>query len=310
MRTPGGHLKGWRLMLLLLLAIALLATRVLAESDIDDVEDVEDAEDATPGSYNWQNLDPMDFKFEALGLAGLLVYLALHYYGRSVNLGIAKKWLQATLPVWESNFAQVGDGNFVFYATGRRYVQKVYGYIKLQPRFDLVGYLQNITVPDSSKTDKVQIIMTLDPALEGLVFSVLSKRASARIIKGRYDLTDFAIGKTYPKLPKEYVVMTDAPEFAAALADDERFISTLWASLGLNEKGEGKAFRLPVIESIIVTDQGKDLPKKEILKKQRKSRKEELAKMKQDALRKKEQEVSKMSPEEQRKWRRRSRRWR
>ncbi|KAJ3213737.1 Coiled-coil domain-containing protein 47 [Dinochytrium kinnereticum] len=271
--------------------LAAIATASSSDDDVEDVEDVDDDEPiatksawspplATPGSsqvrsqqLNWGAISIWDFQFEMVAVIGLAVYLALHYYGRSVNLGIAKKWLQATLPVWESNFSQVGDdkkytmirdgpNDFIFYASGRRHVQRVYGFIRLLPRFDLVGYLKNITVPDVQQHDKVVINITLDKSLQGLVFAILPKRTSAKTIKSRYDLADFAIPKTYPRFPKEqYVLLTDAPDFAATLMEDERFVSTLWASVGLNEKGEGKLLRHPVIESIILTDQEKVLPK-------------------------------------------------
>ncbi|KAJ3112104.1 hypothetical protein HDU96_004939 [Phlyctochytrium bullatum] len=264
---------------------------VSSSSDVEDYEEDEDERAApkkewtpplatqnTDGSgsrqqLNWKNIDPWDFQYEALAVVGLIVYLALHYYGRSINLAVAKGWLQATLPVWDANFAHVGDekkytlirdgpADFLFYASGRLHIQKVVGYIKLLPRFDIVSYLANAVTPDTApEYDRVVLEMTLDPALQGLVFALLPKRTSNKIVKKRFDLQDFTNPRSHAKFPKDhYVLLTDCPEFANVLFEDESFLNTLWASVGLNVKGEGKQLRFPAIESIILSDQHKVLP--------------------------------------------------
>ncbi|KAJ3096739.1 hypothetical protein HDU97_005605 [Phlyctochytrium planicorne] len=282
-----------RVLALCLLLAIVLSIFVMKASANDDVEDYEDDEEeevefakpskaewtpplaktSSAGGLNWSNLNPMDFVYEGLALVGIAIYLGFHFYGRSINLNIARDWFQSTMPVWDANFSHIGDDkdfklirdgpqDFIFYASGRRHVQRVYGFIKLLPRFDILGFVKAYVNPASAaKSDKVVINFTLDSSLEGIVFAILPKATSAKIIKSRQDLSDFAVAKSHPRFPKEhYVMLTDAPEFVAAIMDDDRIVNTLWASLGLNEKGEGKLLKTPVIESIILTDQEKELP--------------------------------------------------
>ena len=104
---------------------------------------------------------------------------------------------------------------------------------------------------------------TLSKDVPGLVFAILPKSKSSSIVKTRYDLSDFAIAKSFARFPKDhYVLMTDCAEFASAVMTDDSFVEALWASVGLSVDGEGDILPQPLIQSIIITDQPKKMPER------------------------------------------------
>ncbi|KAJ3413044.1 hypothetical protein HDV05_008565 [Chytridiales sp. JEL 0842] len=219
-------------------------------------------------------IDIVEYKIEFAFLVSVVVYIAAHFYGRQVNLKIAKGFMQAALPVLQLNFAKVGDEkkhtlmrdgpkDYIFFASGREFVQSLYGYIQLMSRFDYIEMGLDYLQPTSRKEDRVVIEVKLDKDLQGTVFALIDKTQASRIEKSRYDLADFALSRNHPRLPKsKYVLMSDCPEFAQAVMADEEIVSQIWASTGLTEDGKGKAFVQPLIESIIISDQLVDLPEK------------------------------------------------
>ncbi|KAJ3332279.1 Coiled-coil domain-containing protein 47 [Blyttiomyces sp. JEL0837] len=282
------------LVLLAMLCLTVCVQRVAADSDdiVDEEPDVEDLEEpvwtppvrsesASKSKLNknrpleiidLNNLQITDFVLEICMLSGLIAYIGFHFYGRKLNQDVATQWMQSSMHIWEAQFAHVGDEkkytlvrdgarDFIFYASGREFVDKVYGYIKLMSRWDLFTALAEYAIPNAQKTDIVEIEITLNSTIEGCVFAILNKNLAPNLIKARYDLQDFANARTHPRLPKnQYVMVTDAPEFAAVVMEDEDIVTALWASTGLSEKGEGEAFDVPLIESIILTDQVAELP--------------------------------------------------
>ncbi|KAJ3187584.1 hypothetical protein HK101_009350 [Irineochytrium annulatum] len=272
--------------------VLLFVVVAAAQFDIDDEDDVDAVEDvpfsppqaiklpvqssSSSPMLDLSGIDLWDFRYEFLGILGIVGYIILHYYGRAANLKVAKDWLSATMPVFEANFAHLGDeknfslirdgpNDFIFYASGRVHVEKVYGFIKLIPRMDLVNMAMGYAKmsPTAVASDRVEIKFTLSPELEGMVFAILRKKNAARITKSRYDLQDFTLPVKGPsRLPlKEYSIVTDSPEYAAALSEDDNIVKALWASLGLQPDGSGKILKTPIIESIILTDQEAELPK-------------------------------------------------
>jgi hypothetical protein len=98
--------------------------------------------------------------------------------------------------------------------------------------------------------------------LEGIVFAILAKPLASKLIKGRYDLEDFAVTRNHPRFPKDkYTLLSDNADVATELLADEEVLAALWASTGRAEKDVGAdGFSVPLIESIVITDQLKELP--------------------------------------------------
>jgi hypothetical protein len=83
-----------------------------------------------------------DFYVEMILGFIVLVYVLVQLRGSKMNRELARKWMRGTLSLWEKNFAQVGDemghklmkdgpSDYIFYASGRRYVRHVYGFIEV-----------------------------------------------------------------------------------------------------------------------------------------------------------------------------------
>ncbi|KAJ3073202.1 Coiled-coil domain-containing protein 47 [Podochytrium sp. JEL0797] len=285
--------------------LALLATVAVAQGDYDDdYEALEDiAAQATPddlaaftlnvphsasritrglAGIAWGLVKPMDFVYEALALVVLAAVLVLHFYTRRVNQKVATTWMKQSIQLWQNNFAHFGDEknfslirdgpyDFIFYASGRLYVKKVYGYIKLVSRFDPIGYIFSnpymATVhPNIVKHDTVVMDLHMADSLPNLFFAIIAKDQYANMKRKRYDVADFGqtakLSATVPFPKDQFVVVTDAPELAHAILADRDIVETLWASCGLTPTGNGTPFTTPLLESLIITDQGKlaDLP--------------------------------------------------
>ncbi|ORY43070.1 DUF1682-domain-containing protein [Rhizoclosmatium globosum] len=228
----------------------------------------------------WNLIKLEDFYAEAVAVIGLLLVLAAHFYTRTINQAIATSWLKASVAVWQANFAQFGDEknyslirdgpyDFIFYASGREYVKKVYGFIKLVARYDPIGYIFSnpytaIVLPSNAiKHDTVLMDFHVTDDLPNLFFAIISRDQYANLKRKRYDVADFgALAKPPSNCPipfpkDQFVVLTDAPELANAILADRDVAEALWASCGLNPDGSGNAFSTPLIESIIITDQAK-----------------------------------------------------
>ena len=102
-------------------------------------------------------LDLSDFYLEfVLGFV-LVVYLLSHFRGSRVNKELARKWMRVGLPLWEQQFALVGDDaghklikdsprDYIFYATGRRHVVNVYGFLEVSFKSLTISWL-HVTIP-------------------------------------------------------------------------------------------------------------------------------------------------------------------
>ena len=132
---------------------------------------------------------------------------------------------------------------------------------QLKPRFDIIAFAQEYGTSTFSY-DQVVMNFTLSSELTGCILAIVDKRKLNKLSKGRYDISDMAVQKPHARLPKEHFVMlTDCPELAAVLMEDDEFVRVLWASVGLEEGMTGRGIREPLIESIVLTDQGlKTLP--------------------------------------------------
>ncbi|KAJ3211269.1 hypothetical protein HDU82_006256 [Entophlyctis luteolus] len=226
----------------------------------------------------WSLVRVEDFSAELMGLAVLAVAIVLHFIARGKYQAKATAWMQGSVHIWQSNFAQFGDEknyslirdgpyDFIFYASGRRYVKKVYGYIKLATGFDPIGYIFSNPYmaqlhPHIVKSDTVVMDFHISEELPSIFFAIIAKDHYPNIKRKRYDVADFgslvkpgAITGGATLFPKDhYVVLADAPELAASYPE---ILETLWATVGLDANGNGTAFPEPLIESIIITDQPK-----------------------------------------------------
>ncbi|KAJ3031603.1 UNVERIFIED_CONTAM: hypothetical protein HDU68_002206 [Siphonaria sp. JEL0065] len=223
----------------------------------------------------WELVKPEDFIYEAIALLVLALVLAAHYYTRTVNQTVATTWMKASIGLWQANFAHFGDEknyslirdgpyDFLFYASGRVFVKKVHGFIKLVSRYDPIGYIFSnpymaMALPNVIKHDTVVMDFHIADNLPSLFFAIIAKDQYPNIKRKRYDVADFGAAVKLPaNFPKDhYVVLTDAPELANAILANRDIVNTLWAACGLTPDGKGEAYTTPLLEYLIITDQAK-----------------------------------------------------
>ena len=91
-----------------------------------------------------------DFTLELSLASAFIIYLMVFYQGSRKNKDLARTWLRSTLGIWTLQFAQLGDGqghklikdgprDYVLYATGRKYVSHVYGFLHVRDISSLGG---------------------------------------------------------------------------------------------------------------------------------------------------------------------------
>ncbi|KAJ3094430.1 hypothetical protein HK100_006137 [Physocladia obscura] len=224
----------------------------------------------------WSLLRAKDFAGEFVLLAVLTAVIALHFVAKDRYLRKATAWMKASIHVWQLNFSHFGDEknyslirdgpyDFIFYASGRRYLQKVYGFIQLASSLDPIGLIFSNSLmsqlhPTVVKYDTVVMDFHINDDLPNLFFAILAKDQYQNIKRKRYDVADFGSlikppsGLSIPFPKDHFVVLTDAPELATT---NPEIIETLWASVGIDHTGKGDAYKFPLIESIIITDQAK-----------------------------------------------------
>ncbi|KAJ3010362.1 hypothetical protein HKX48_007447 [Thoreauomyces humboldtii] len=273
----------------LALYVALGAASVVAKaaSHNDDFDDDEE-DDYLPGEvksslpdasgagaqvvehprYYWSDVTLADVKYEAIIMSALLTYVIAFFIVRTMNNRISRSWLTATKGVWDRNFSKVmddyvGEGprSYVFYATGRQYVQNVYGRLRLAPRYDPFDMLWNLALGSSSPSyDKMTLTATLNgEESDAMVLAIILKEHVKKVNANRWDVSEFPkkrevtsrVGGTFPS---QYTALADAPEFINMLWEDADVRKGLWASLGLDSNGKGEAFTYPLIEQLILTD--------------------------------------------------------
>jgi hypothetical protein len=245
-------------------------TELVDDDDGEEVEQIEAGKPlqfvAQPPIMNWNTLTIHDFAFEIMIIGLVTVYLAAYYKGKRENEMIARKWLEANKKLYEDEFAQVGDDHgktlifdgpkdYIFYATGRDYVQHVYGLISLKPRHDLIARLFDYFFGASSY-DKVSIIATMNPEeTDSVVFGILPRSKVSDISKSRWDLDQFAKAKEVAGFPKDdFVLLTENPEVTAPLVQLGTTKKMLWNSLGLDQQGKGDRFSEPIFEQMTYSD--------------------------------------------------------
>ncbi|KAI8622776.1 hypothetical protein BC830DRAFT_1162664 [Chytriomyces sp. MP71] len=222
----------------------------------------------------WDLVSLSDYYAEIATMAVLSVVLVLHHFSRTACQNAATSWMKATIAVWQENFAHFGDDknfslirdgptDFIFYASGRVFVKKVYGFIKLVSRYDPIGYIVSnpyTAPPGYIDHDTAQMEFHIVDELPRLFFAIIAKDQYPNIKRKRYDVAEFGVTVKLPVgFPKDhYVVLTDAPELANAILADSEIVDTLWAAAG-SEPGSktDPAFLVPLLESLIITDQGK-----------------------------------------------------
>lgn len=147
---------------------------------------------------------PALFKTELYLLTGVLVYVAVIFFGSSSNAAKANKWFAAHLRIFEEQFSKplgrtglTKDGytDFFNFSTGRCNVASLHTIFTLRPRHDLLQWAFQIgrTLVDLQyrPKDDIQLDFRLAPGAlpHDFVWAVVAKDELLSIKDKRWDLT-------------------------------------------------------------------------------------------------------------------------
>jgi hypothetical protein len=221
-------------------------TELVDDSDIEEV--VESQFVPQPPLYNWRTMTVSDFAFEIMVVSLIILYLVVYFRGKAENERIARKWIAANATSFENECAVVGDKgkklivdgprDYIFYASGREYIQHMYGFLALKPRHDLIGQLFDYVLGTTSY-DKVTLDVTLNAEeTDSFVFGIVPRSKASHITKNRWDLDQFTKPRDVQGIPKEdYVLLTENHEVTGPIVALDSCRKALLKSLGYDEQG-------------------------------------------------------------------------
>eukprot|EP00899_Mesostigma_viride_P005533 jgi/Mesvir1/14981/Mv14643-RA.1 len=159
---------------------------------------------------------PKSYNYELVALAGLVVYLLSYLRGARHNRQVAAAWeacFASEDGIFAKNFSLLGFGkesateglmsketpnNYKFYATGRRYCDRLVAILDLKCRQDLFTYMTSYLLFNRMDTLKIEAHMSAD-AMEPIVFFVGKKRYAKQLHKESKDLACYAVATDPPR---------------------------------------------------------------------------------------------------------------
>ncbi|PCH41010.1 DUF1682-domain-containing protein [Wolfiporia cocos MD-104 SS10] len=221
--------------------------------------------------YQWRFLTfrPAFFQYEPYLLAGLLLYVALYFWGKRANDAAVKKWFDAHFPLLESQFSKptenglVKDGNsdWFNYSTGRRALASLHTTFTLRPRHDLLQYAfqigRGLVELEYKVYDEVELDFTFrqpagrESVVPDCVWAVVAKDEIKSIRSRRWDLT-FTRTTDLPSLPPSLAVMSEYADVTDSLLKP---IGALNLPAVLSDPAV-----LPYFRSLSLTDQPRTRP--------------------------------------------------
>ncbi|KAJ7047349.1 hypothetical protein C8F04DRAFT_1205296 [Mycena alexandri] len=215
--------------------------------------------------WKWFVFRPALFQREVFLLAGLFGYIAFFLYGRWSNSRKATKWLDAHLPLLESQFSkpkrwtQDGYSDFFNFSTGRRNVASLHAIFTLRPRHDFFQWafqtLRTFVDLQYRPTDDLQLDFKLLPGAlaHDFVWAVVSKDELLSVKTDRWDLT-FTKTTENSALPPKFSVMSEFADVTDGVLKAFPFAKVL------EDPHVAQYFR-----SLSITDQPRERPLKPLL---------------------------------------------
>lgn len=222
---------------------------------------------------------PALFWLEGGVLGFCMLFVLIHYVGKTRNLQVASRIAAAALPTLEQEFAVVADddgrghllwngGNSaLMFASGRRGCTRLHVTFDLIARHDPMEILYTLAKDivlastASSFRDTVTFTFTLPPTSDNVsgVFALVNKGALQHTRSGRFDLTfakvnDSDSAVTSRGLSKQWAIMSEASDLTDGFLGepDQKGIAHR-SKLGLTDVLEGQAGKF--LDSLILTDQ-------------------------------------------------------
>jgi hypothetical protein len=181
---------------------------------------------------NWES-----YFLELIILAGLVLYFANFFIGRSKNQKIAETWYATFKPMLSSEFSLVGDDGklensqpglmkesenvYLLWCSGRTGCEAVLFELRLIKRQDLVSLITGIFRPQLDQVH-IKVFMT-ENDMDTYVMCLANKKSAARLSKEMADISVFcperkAVVERF-NLPNNFQLMSEIGEASTALLD-------------------------------------------------------------------------------------------
>lgn len=222
---------------------------------------------------------PALFWLEGGVLGFCVLFVLIHYIGKTRNRQMASKIAAAAVPTLEEEFAVVanddgkghllwnGGNSALMFASGRRGCSSLHVTFDLIARHDpmeiLYTFAKDIVLASttSSFRDTVTFTFTLPPTSDNVsgVFALVNKGALQHTRSGRFDLTfakvnDSDSAVTSRGLSKQWAIMSEASDLTDGfLGEPDQKGVAHRSKLGLVDLLEGQAGKY--LDSLILTDQ-------------------------------------------------------
>ncbi|KAJ1894558.1 hypothetical protein LPJ66_005117 [Kickxella alabastrina] len=252
-------LRLFRLSLVTLSCVALLAAKVIADELEDVVGEVTLPAAETPVSPKSSQAVAVELTFTNFKMEAMLVALAIglvanYFYGSRTNTQLSKTWEKPIAEVLNANFSLVGDGkrvlewdsaaDMLLYASGRRHCKFVQGHLMLKARQDPVSLLNDLVANNQEKLE-MEIVLNEDEFV-GFVFAAVQRKRAKALNRDRYDISTFTKIVANDKISPKLVLFSENADATAQLLES-----------GL---GDILADNNSLLEELVITDSPAEKP--------------------------------------------------
>ncbi|GAA93497.1 uncharacterized protein L969DRAFT_95850 [Mixia osmundae IAM 14324] len=207
---------------------------------------------------------PATFYNEAIMLAFGLLFIVATFRGRKANARRAEAWMDAHVPLLESQFSHVGASangiikkssptDFMTYASGRRGLRALTVQVKTRARHDIsiMAYefiRQILDFTWQSDADRIKLEFALSSSNEDFIFALSQKTNLNTLRQDRWDLGAFTSVTESSALPPAWATMSESTVITQTLLTHPK--------IGLVTLFKQEEPCLAYLESIVVTDLG------------------------------------------------------
>ncbi|SPO23406.1 uncharacterized protein UTRI_02084 [Ustilago trichophora] len=221
---------------------------------------------------------PALFWLEGGVLGFCVLFVLIHFVGKTRNRQMAERFASVALPALEEEFAVVanddgkghllwnGGNSALMFASGRRGCASLHVTFELIPRHDPMEIVfallkDTLLASNTAFRDSITLTFTLPPTADNVsgVFALVNKGALQHTRTGRFDLTfakvnDSDSAVTSRGLSKQWAIMSESSDLTDSfLGEPDQKGVAQRSKLGLVDLLEGQAGKF--LDSLVLTDQ-------------------------------------------------------
>ncbi|KAI8871688.1 DUF1682-domain-containing protein [Ramicandelaber brevisporus] len=196
--------------------------------------------------------------YEVIFGVAVFGYMAVYFIGSRRNASIADTWGSVLKGIFTEQFAYLGRGDdneyapfmiydgaseYVFYGSGRRSVQYVFGQMRLLGRHDVIAVVnESFQKPGEKVIMEIKLSDELPASVTGFVFGIVPSKRAKSVRESRYDLQSFTRQITSDKIGSKFAVFSESGEVTQDVFNCPGLVNALNNDFAL-------------VEELIITDQ-------------------------------------------------------